>query len=127
VCGEGYNGTLCGSCVKFPATDPLTNQSYYPFRGRCKECPKVAWQAIVFGIVLFIPFALLAALTALGKAPEVPWQALAGVKQLVNFMQQLSLSLEVEIPWPTPLRDFVNSLRVFEFDVSLLSPECYAE
>lgn len=127
VCSDGYFGSGCTKCCKLnqecshlqgkrnPVSQELYKLQWYftESEGRCKECPdQDPLELAVFGSVgaifvanKLIRFAEVAKLSGALHAPLV---------SLLNFFQLCDLFKGINLHWPKPVKDFIESfLSIF--------------
>ena len=136
ACTEGYQGIRCSLCKPFEsgqgsgceedADGIAIPNGYYRVNQRCEPCP-CTW--LTFEVMIFLFVLLLLAALFLLDSFSADFSEHASVMVgpsiiLLTFCQTVSLSLDIDIPWPPVLRRCIQWLDTFNFDLEVGRPEC---
>jgi hypothetical protein len=111
TCVESNTGVMCAGCA----------DGFFNFFGACLRCPGgrgsrdsilvtvFAWAVVVF----------------LWNALEILAQKYQTVGTLMLFMQCLSIVQDFSVPWPKDLRGVIAFFAIADFDIDVVSPQCF--
>jgi len=112
TCALGYEGERCSQCLR---------GRYYRVDGECIECPQnpeLILAAFVVGVILVC----IGAYEMNRRQLNLGWIAIG-----LDYFQVLSLFTNVKVSWPPALKELFRILSVFNLNLDLTAPECWAE
>lgn len=79
-----------------------------------------------FGVIIFLASLVMLALALykLNWSAEKVSRASAPAIILLTFAQQISVFLELPMPWPPGLQTLMQYFNLFNFNIELARPEC---
>jgi hypothetical protein len=135
ACTPGYEGIRCSLCIQYNSDaedctededEVLRPNGYYRMNQRCEPCPCTVFSfkvmVILAVLVLFLVYYSLDQLSAVLSEHASVMVGPAII--LLTFAQTVSLSLDIDIPWPPLLRQTIQILDKFNVDLEVGRPEC---
>eukprot|EP00033_Pygsuia_biforma_P002679 GCRY01002960.1.p1 GENE.GCRY01002960.1~~GCRY01002960.1.p1 ORF type:complete len:2140 (+),score=466.75 GCRY01002960.1:125-6544(+) len=112
TCGEGYEGSLCGTC---------SDGFYRGNSGQCIQCGEnSAYQLpamlTVFAVVLVFFYCL--------NYRPIAQDQLGAMRIGVNFLQITALYSEFNVNWVSPLKEVLKWAGLMNLDFDVAAPEC---
>ena len=134
ACSPGYTGIRCSLCEAFDderdgceeVEGMLVPNGFYRMNQRCEPCPctVMTFEVIVVMAILAL-FAVFFILDSFSAESSEHASVMVGPGIiLLTFCQTVSLSLDIDIPWPPFLRQCIQWLDSFNFDLEFGRPEC---
>eukprot|EP01156_Anaeramoeba_ignava_P010784 Anaeramoba_ignava/a480793_53.p1 GENE.a480793_53~~a480793_53.p1 ORF type:complete len:917 (+),score=259.65 a480793_53:298-3048(+) len=106
----GYEGVMCSEC----------SNGFYRISGRCEKCPANAKTRLIIAFFLIMIFAIILLIIVRSQARSY----FGSLSIAFSFFQILATLPKMNINWPPRLKNFMNSLTSFNFNVDLVAPEC---
>eukprot|EP01028_Stygiella_incarcerata_P013739 TRINITY_DN835_c0_g1_i11.p1 TRINITY_DN835_c0_g1~~TRINITY_DN835_c0_g1_i11.p1 ORF type:complete len:1167 (+),score=328.84 TRINITY_DN835_c0_g1_i11:125-3625(+) len=107
-CASGYSGYRCGDC----------EDGYYKLNGECHQCG--GGSVVIFILAIFGLAGVLAALTSFaGGATKFK-----SLSMSLSYLQIVSFFATLGVEWPEHVKDMMNILSIFMFNLEVAAPEC---
>jgi hypothetical protein len=112
-CSDGYEGHLCGSCVKL---------QYFRQDLICKKCSGNTWATwVLMLIAIFV-----VNLAILANSYPSPTKKVA-MSITITWVQIIALFAEIPVTWPTSVYGMFQAFGFTNFNLDLFAPECSVE
>eukprot|EP00003_Mantamonas_plastica_P024623 TRINITY_DN4623_c0_g1_i7.p1 TRINITY_DN4623_c0_g1~~TRINITY_DN4623_c0_g1_i7.p1 ORF type:complete len:742 (-),score=245.18 TRINITY_DN4623_c0_g1_i7:59-2284(-) len=109
-CAAGYEGRLCGSCVK----------GYYRLGDTCQPCQDESATFFILIIVLFFVY-----LMWLKRQTRIIQMGLGRVVALaITHLQVMSTFSDYQLKWPEQVQEMLNMFSIAQFNIDTAAPEC---
>jgi cysteine-rich repeat protein len=112
TCTLGYEGIRCSQCLR---------GKYYRVNGECIECPQNP-ELILAAFLVGVVFVCIGAYEMNRRQLNLAFLAVG-----IDYFQVLSLFSNVKVKWPAFLKEIFRILSVFNLNLDLTAPECWAE
>ena len=77
------------------------------FDSWCIACPLIPWGFVASGVVVLL------GLYFFVKVNATEWKQVAGVKQILNHVQNLNIANQILVVWPAFYADVMKFFKVF--------------
>jgi hypothetical protein len=111
TCIDSRTGAMCAGCAC----------GYFNFFGACLQCPggRGSRDSILVTVFAWV------AVVILWNALELMAEKYQTMSTLMLYMQCLSIVQEFSVPWPSGLRGVIAFFAISDFDIDVVSPQCF--
>ena len=113
-CSIGYDGPTCNRC----------GSNYYAdfTYGKCELCPSNS--NVLLSVLEMFAFAV-AGFLLICEILALDWRVPAYFRSFLIFLQFQDLCLSVDTRWPDFVANYVQWLRILDFNIPSTNPECF--
>ena len=115
-------GPRCGLCRlaidKDNSADGLEYKGYFRLNDECQECPDNPWLLLILMAAAVVLFCVV------GWWMQDKKVNVAFVSIGVDYFQVLAIFARIRIRWPQWMRDILQVLSIFNFNIDIAAPEC---
>jgi len=114
------NNTCQGQYLPTSPRCSICNDNYFRLNGECAECPDHLWLIITAFVLAGLCGAYIAKKL---REKNVNWTV---ISIGVDYFQVLAIFATTNVRWPDGIQDLYDSFSVFNLNLELLAPECWA-